>query len=618
MRLFHRLGSVLLAAAIILLSVAPVFAIADPTVPPELPSVYVYNLDDGGIGIICEYHLHYAPLPTVADPNDTATNAYLVSFLDIGGAPLRAVAPYSYHDSGYGVGIAWIRFTAAEVITLSIDAVDVALYTVRIEGNPTIPSGWGGAIPSITASITDWFTTGDPKVLLALRIISYAQILDPIWTPIDLLESTALGPRLSTTGVAAGEDYFQNVIPGLRVLAPNAFASSELTPSLEDINYDTTFSAVAESGTATLTVSPHILQVGTDTLDTGATIGTITITLSSTAAGTIADGTGTFVGVSPAVLVAGVNTIDVDGAGTFIVVLTQTDLQAAIDTATTGTGFDVTPVATIFGMTQGLLSTVLWLIMGVVLVAASYGGLRKGEVMESSSAGKTSMFLYGTWMIIGMLLGVLLAKVMCFLFIGYGAFIGYILFYRNSSGDVGRNVAFMGWMWVVVCLAGGMLNGMVPQASTHLDLLLTDVGLTVTVASTEGFRSPGILVIDSERIAYYDTTPTTFIGTGLRPLARGTGGTEAVAHLVNTRVRMPESSLLNDSMSYNLALISDAAGIMSFITVPIAIWNIITDFLFLPLSFLGTDLVIITVIWGIIVLGVIITLMIQMTGGRRI
>lgn len=596
------------------LSPTPVLGIANPDSPPELTSVYVYDLDDGGIGIIVYYHLHYTPLPTIADPNDTATNAYIVSFLDIGGAPLRAVAPYSYHDSGYGEGVAWIRFSAAEVATLSIDSIDEALYSIRLEGNPTLPSGWAGAIPQITASITDWHTTGDPKVLLAQQVLNYATALEPIWTPINLIESTALGNRLAT----AGEDYFMNVVPGLQVLAPAVFAASESTPVLEDIDYDVTFSATATSGSATVAGSPQTLVVGVNTVNTGATTGTMTITLSISASGTIADGTGTFIGVSPSDLVAGANVVTVDGAGTFTVTLTTIDLQSQIDTTIDGTGFDTSNTAAIFGMTKGVLSTTIWLIMGVVLIAATYGGLRKGDMVGSENTGKNSMFIYGLWMLGGMLLGIMLAKIMVFLFIAYGVYIGYIIFYRNAGGDTGKNVAFMGFVWVIICLAGGLLNGLVTQASTRLTANLTSAGTTITVASTEGFRAPGILVIGNERIAYAATTPTTFIGTNFRPVVRGTGDTEAVAHSIGETVRMPESSMLNDSMSYRLALISDSAGLMSFITVPLAIFNIITDFMFLPLSFLGTDLVILTILWGIVALGTIITFFVAMAGGRRI
>lgn len=611
--------AVLLTLIVLAISLSPVsvFAIADPDSPPRLDSVYVYDLADGGIGVFCKYYLEYAILPTVADPNDIVTNAYLVSFIDTDGVTtLRATQPYTYVDSGYGYGVAWIRFSAAEVISMSIDSADEALYTVSISGNPTIPSGWVGDPPETIASVTDWYTTGDPEVLLATQVRIYADELEIAWS-VDLIEASALGSVLTSNG----ENYWLNAIPGLKILAPAVFSSSEITPELEEIIYDTDFSAVAASvaGGATVVGSPQTLVVGANTVDTGATTGDITITLSLVARGTIADGTGTFVGISPATLVSGVNTIDVDGAGTFTVTLTQTDLQAQIDAVTDGTGFDTSAGATIFGMTTGVFSTALWLIMGVILIGASYGGYRKANPLVNNEAtGKTAMFLYALWMLGGMLMGVLLAKIMLFLFIGYGAFIGYILFYRNSAGDTGRNVAFMGWMWVIVCLAGGMLNGIVPHASTHLTTDLTSAGTTINVASTEGFRQTGILIISEERIAYSDTTATTFVGTTFRPMVRGTSGTEAVAHSSGAVVRMPESSLINDSLSYRIALISDAAGLMSFVTIPLAVFNIITDFVFLPLSFLGTDLVIVTVIWGIIALGTIITFAVAMTGGRRI
>jgi hypothetical protein len=609
------------ALLILVLSLTPlsVLAIADPDSPPQVNSVYVYTLTDGGIGIMVEYFLDYAVLPTVADANDTATNAYLVSFMDTDGTTtLRAAQPYVFVDSGYGAGIVWIRFSAAEVATYSIDAVDEALYSVQLSGNPTIPSGWGADPPLTVGTITDWYTTGDPEVLLATQIRVYADELEIAWTTVDLIQASALGNVLTTNG----ENYFQNVIPGLRVLAPSVFSSSELEPSLEDINYDTVFSAVAASvvGGATLTVSPHTLVVGNNTIDTGATTGNFTITLSNVAYGTITNGTGT-IAVSPSTLVGGINTINATGAGTFIVALTQTDLQAQLDSGTTGTGFDTSGAASIFGMTAGVFSTALWLIIGVILIAAAYGGLHKSGAIDYQGqeiTGKTAMLLYGVWMIAGVLMGILLAKVMAFLFIGYGAFVGYILFYRGSAGDVGRNVTFMGYMWLIVCLSGGMLQGIVPQASTHLTVDLSSAGTTITVASTEGFRTPGIIVIGNERIAYFDTTATTFVGTTFRPLTRGVTGTTAVAHLSGATVRMPESALINDSLDYNIALISDSAGLMSFVTVPLAVWNIITDFLFLPLSFLGTDLVIITVIWGIIVLGVIITAAVSLMGGRRV
>jgi hypothetical protein len=227
------------------------------------------------------------------------------------------------------------------------------------------------------------------------------------------------------------------------------------------------------------------------------------------------------------------------------------------------------------------------------------------------------MLMFGVSMIGGSLLGLLDMRITAFLGIAYGAFIGYMLFFR-SSADIGRTVMFMGWMWFVVCLIGGTMSGFVPQAGTALSADITDADTTITVTSTEGFKDSGIIIIGSERIAYYHMTADTFTGTFWRPLVRGAQDTEAAAHTTGAIVRMPESSLLNDSLNYNIALLSDSSGLMAFVAWPLAIWNIITSFMFLPLAFLGTDMVILTFIWGIFALGLLVSFGVAMAGGRRV
>jgi hypothetical protein len=228
------------------------------------------------------------------------------------------------------------------------------------------------------------------------------------------------------------------------------------------------------------------------------------------------------------------------------------------------------------------------------------------------------MGLFGLCIIGGVLLGFLLPIVAALIFIGYCAFVGYIIFFRNSTGDVGRVVMFMGYMFVVVCIAGGICQGTVPTASTYLTADITDADTTITVDSTEGFVVPGTLIIDGETVAYYDTTANTFIGSTWKPLVRGSSGTEAVVHSSGASVRQPETALLNNALDYNIALLSDAAGLMAFVTIPLAIWDIITSFIFLPLEFLGTDLVIITILWGILGLGTLIMFFVNLAGGRRV
>lgn len=595
--------SILLSIMVLLFTAAPVLAIADPDTPPSVNAVYVYEFSDGSVGVLVDYYLDYAVLPT-----ETVTQAYMVIFVDTDGTTqLKTVAPYTFNDSGYGYGLAWIKFTATEVTTYGLTSASVGDYRIWLAGNPTL--AWAGDPPKTIATIDQWNTTGDMAVLLALRVLYYADQLELDWS-LDLIETTALGNRLTSLG----ESYFENVIPYLRTLAPAAFSAGEQKPSLEDIDYTVEFSGTATG--AIIAASPVTLVEGNNTI-TATGVGTFVITLSQGTGGTITNDTGTITS-SPSDIVAGDNTITVTGAGDLTVALEGTDLQSAIDESIDGTGWDLTAAATAFGMTRPMFSGIIWMIVSVLICAGVYGWGRKSNAFGNVGADKTIMALFGVCILGGVLLGFLVAKVAVLLFIGYGAFIGYIIFFRASGGDIGKVVMFMGYMWVVVCLAGGVLQGVVPQASTRLTADITDTDTTITVASTAGFKSPGTLWIGDEKIAYYHTTATTFGGTFWRPTVRGSNDTEAVDHSTGERVRMPETALINNALDYNIALLSDASGLQLFVSIPLALFSIITSFMFLPLAFLGTDMVFITVIWAIIALGLLVSLFVALAGGRRV
>ncbi len=610
---------ILLVLLLTALPSVPVLAIDIPDSSPQINAVYVYEglLEDGDIGVLIDYYLDYAALPT-----ETATEAYFAVFVDTDGVTqLKSTAPYTFVDSGYGRGLVWIYFYPAEVTTYSIDSTDVALYDIWLVGNPTLSwdDGTGNLVdpPKTTASINQWNTTGDMGILLALRVIYYAEQLELIWGPptVDMVEATALGNRLTAP---EGEDYFTNVIPNLQAMAPNCFAASEVEPTLEDIGYSVSFGATATG--AIVNGSPVPLGSGSNTITINS-IGTFALELEPGTYGSITGGTAAISGGFPSELVPSTNTITVTGApGTLIMTVALTSTQQTITDTVTGTGFDLTAVAAIFGMSRLLFSSLLWFVITIIICAAPYAwSRREGATISGAVTGGATMLLFTLSLIGGTLLGLLDVRVVAILAIGYGAFIGYVLFFRTSA-DIGRTIMFMGWMWFIVCLIGGTLAGSVPQASTVLTASIDDSVTTVTVSSTAGFANVGAISIGDERMAYHKktTAPDTFTGTFWKPLVRGASGTEAVAHSAGATVRSVEGMLLNNSLNYNIALLSDASGLMSFVTIPLVVWDIITSFIFLPLSFLGTDMVILTYIWGIIGLGLLVSVVVALAGGRRV
>ena len=746
--------SLLLVSVLAISSILPAYAINEPDTAPEIRAVYVYEFANGSVGVLVDYYLDYAVLP-----DEIATDSYFVVFVDTDGVTqLESVSPYTFVDSGYGRGLAWIPFTSVAADAYALDSAGIADYRVWLVGNPTLPwtattatevmSGavaddggvqtgetaesnsaaandmtllpavpvvndayyFGGAYPfdlltinigtqgsgtweitweywngsawtevadiadgttafeaavgnrdvswtmptdwntvavdgttaywvrarvsSYTAVVTQplgtqswvnyttvpitvgtvdqWISSSVPETL-ASRVLYYAYILQTEWT-IDMVDATADGDRLSTIG----ETYFTNVILGLQTLAPDCFSDVTSGPDYIGINYDTTFGATATSGTATVVGSPQTLAEGTDSIDTGVTVGTIIIDLAQWTSGTITDDTGTLTG-SPVTLYPGVNTLTVTGAGTFTTDLEVIDTSTIYEDTVVGTGFDLTALATIFGMSRWMLSGLVWIVITIIACAAAYLGSRKSSITgENTGASKVVMILFAFLLVGGMLLGLLHPLVVAFVLIAYGALIGYVLFFRSET--LHKGFMFMMWMFVVVSIAGNIAaSGQSGITTTRLTADITDTETaSITVASTAGFPDAGIIIIGDEQITYPDKDATHFLDTTFNAISRGSGGTAAVVHYANNSVRTKESAALNASVDYKVARITDTAGVVEYIALPARLLDLVLTFFKLPLEFLGTDLAILTYIWMVVAVGMILGFVLQLAGGRRV
>ena len=439
--MIKRIGIVIFCVLVALMATTmPVLAIADPDSPPQVRAVYVYEdlLQDGDMGVLIDYYIEYAAIPS-----ETVTESYLAAFIDTDSTTqIATVAPYTfqgagYTDKGYNRGMVWIYISVADVITYGIDSANIASHKVWLMGNPTVPSGWAGDPPKTTADIDYWQTTGDSATLVALRVLYLAEALELAWG-FDMIETTALGSRLTSTG----ESYFENVITNLRTIAPACFSVSTLPQVQEDIDYTTVFGATIEDGTGTLPVSPLALVEGDNTVDiTGA--GTFILELEKGTVGEAVSIVGgcTVVG-SPAALVTGTNTIETNLAGTndITVTVNLVTTQTAITDTVTGTGLDVgilVPGAAetlpeMFGMSTMMFSSLLWMGITILICAAIYK-FRNRAGFASGGSGKAVMIIFDICIIGGAVLGLLDIIVAVLLFIGFGMLTGYVLFYRHAS-----------------------------------------------------------------------------------------------------------------------------------------------------------------------------------------
>lgn len=184
---------------------------------------------------------------------------------------------------------------------------------------------------------------------------------------------------------------------------------------------------------------------------------------------------------------------------------------------------------------------------------------------------------------------------------------------------MGKAIMFLVWMWVIVSLTGGIMSGSHSLTATTLTVSIDDEDDSqIVVTSTEGYPDTGAIMIGDEKIQYPAKTATTFTNSFAQPIVRGASNTDAVSHSAGTIVRTVEAGMINSVLSYKIAVIADASGLVSFVTVPFALISLLLTFAVLPISFLGTAMEWLTYIWAIIVLGIIVAIAIAIVGGRRV
>ena len=419
LKLFNTVLALVLALCYVLIPI-PVFAIADPDTPTNIGMVEVYEsvLETGDLGVLLDFYIDYATLPT-----ESATEAYEVVFVDTDGTtPLKTIVPYSLLYNGYHESIAWIYFTAAEVTADTIVVANMALYTVEVNGNAALVWVPGPAPPSTSDVIDTWNTTGDPNVLLAVDVLTYATNRETDWS-LDMIRGTTVGNKLSTYG----EQYFENVIANARTAAPNAFYNDVVSPIIEEIDYTTEFGATMTNGTGTCTGSPITLVSGANTVAV-TVAGTFVLELEQGTMGyatTIAGGGGGTVTGSPVRLVQGTNTITVPGGGTgnILVTVQLENTQTQMDDSILGTGLDLTAVATRFGMSRLAFSGLVWLAITIIICAAAY----------ERAGGKSTLLIFDICFLGGSLLGLLSVLISALLFLGCVLLTAYVMFYQKSS-----------------------------------------------------------------------------------------------------------------------------------------------------------------------------------------
>ena len=238
----------------LLLIASPVLAAIASPEELQINAVYVYQhcLENNDQLYIVEYYIDYDPdLDPLTDdnPDENINEAYLLRLMD-GVVELKAVAPYSYYDEGYDEGVIAIYFSATDPNLPTWEDS----YTMQLTGNPTLD--WSGDPPSTSTSSFDLWSSStgiiETQSELTARILWLADQLEQTWG-VNMVDTTNTGSYLSSYGT----DYFTNVIPNVKAMAPQAFFGSTTSPDWE---YRETVTTYADDRADSIEGTPLDLQ----------------------------------------------------------------------------------------------------------------------------------------------------------------------------------------------------------------------------------------------------------------------------------------------------------------------------------------------------------------------
>lgn len=191
----------------------------------------VYDGTDAGCDwlIVTQYDIPYLN-PPVATPTPTGgplpqsgvSNAFVLRLTDGTGTTIALNTLIGCcHQRGANTGVASIYLTAAQTASLTWGDTDLQLRLDATQPSFPAPPTSAVATPLAYDDATD---KGTAQSHLAMLIIAIAQSLTESWG-IELIGSSSL-QGLNVTG----ETYFTQAIPGLRAMAPDAFATQTAQP----------------------------------------------------------------------------------------------------------------------------------------------------------------------------------------------------------------------------------------------------------------------------------------------------------------------------------------------------------------------------------------------------
>ena len=234
-KLWHMVPILVVVAVSVL--VKSVFAIETPTSFRILNS-YAYHgaFETGDMLFITKFNLTFDSILT-----ELINESFVARLLDSGDAEQATTSPTATVNTdgagvilGYGDAVVSFYLSAAEVTSLGLEW-EQAGNRVIIQGSPSV---YTVSLPTASSTSIVYRDQTQTQQELERDILTITAELDEAWL-ITLLDRTTGTTFLNATAT----DYWLRAIPGLNLMAPNIFSSTQLGLDYEELETGKTYVA---------------------------------------------------------------------------------------------------------------------------------------------------------------------------------------------------------------------------------------------------------------------------------------------------------------------------------------------------------------------------------------
>jgi len=162
-----------------------------------------------------------------------------------------------------------------------------------------------------------------------------------------------------------------------------------------------------------------------------------------------------------------------------------------------------------------------------------------------------------------------------------------------------------------MCFMSSFMTGSNTWTSHTLEAAVTTSSTTIVLDSTQDVTAGMVIWLDNEQVQVGSVSGNACIN-----CTRAVGNSTAATHAVGDTVYSQSSEGINGALNAKIVALSNASGPFKILDISAILFELLVLFLVSPIGFMTSGLWIISALYFVVVIGLLMSIGIQMFSGR--